>query len=297
MIEVLLLTGFYKTENLPKLYDSIKSEFDMARFHITWFLCKDSFHTSIDPAGFIKKVSDENIVSVYLFEVGADKKNYGGALFNKPLKWAMENGFKEIDPWVYILDHDNVIHPLLPFFIGECEEKHKDKVAMWLNFMITTGNVYLPDRYTGFSNVFVPEIGLIVNKNVTDPSSLVLKFSVYLDIYPLSEEYNYDSLSFRGMLFKLWNEGKLIMQNDMEYWRDRAGTYHNAIIEKDVFDKYHDNEENLGICVMVQDNRPSTENDGRIRFILPKEANHEIMNIVQKYVYEKSSRNLLRRVK
>lgn len=284
MTDVLILTGFYKTENLPKLYESIKREFVREKFNVMWFLCMDKFHTKTHPGEFFCHLLDEGFVMPYLFTVGEDKPNYGGALFNYPLKWAMENGFEQTDPWVYILDHDNIVNPLIPFFISECEEKYPDKTAMWLNFMTLTGNVYLPDKYTGFSAVFSPTYGGNIALNTTDPSSLVLKFSVYLSMFPISDALEYDVVTFRPVMEKLWTEGKLIMQNDMEYWRDRAGAYHNAIIEDEVLDKHFQNAETEQFFLVMQDGRFRTDNEGRVRIVLPKEANEEILKVVKKYI-------------
>ena len=291
MTKIILLTALTRVKNLPTMLDSIKRSFGATEkerlengFDLLWVIVKDKYNCDGDISVFYEQLFNEGI-GFYGFECGKEgQKNYGGNMYNEPLEWLFKhycvNG---TDPWIYIFDDDNIIHPLLPYFLKNAEEKFPSKKAIWLHYEGQDGQKRITYKFTAF--LYVPYCdGSNFLINNPDPSCIIVKSSVYKEIFPLDGRVDYDYTSIRDMMQKLFSEDEIIFQDDIEYWKNRMGAFHNGISEKSFIEGTL-LPEDFNISCVLQDGRWDQNNLGSKRFVLPKEANKEIIEILEKYNY------------
>lgn len=294
MIDIILLTAVIRVKNLPIMYDSIKRAFGATYeerlkngvSNLQWVIVKDRYNCKGDISEFYKTLFEDKF-PFYGFEDGKpNQKNYGGDIYNNALKWLFNNYcINGRDPWIYIFDDDNVINPLIPYFVSKMDEKYPNKRGIWLRYEGINGCPYDIHEYNAFTEFFnIANSKKLYYRN-PDPSGVVLKASVYKENFPLKGRVDYDYTHMREIVRKLFHNGELAFPDDIENWKDRVGAYHNGIrFDEDLkWDIEHC--EDLGLTCVVQDNRLSPTNYGRHRFIIPKEANKEILEIIKKYNY------------
>lgn len=135
MKNLLLITACLRHKNLYKIADSIASASSHFDFHITWLIVFDKYNCKItqnEKDDLSKYLTNLNID--FIFEERGDegKPNYGGTMFNEPLRIMKETVFKDINPYVYIMDDDNIFHPFLLYALKNADEKNfpEDKILV-----------------------------------------------------------------------------------------------------------------------------------------------------------------------
>lgn len=113
METLILMTGTYRLDNLLKIAKSINKYYDeyISKFNIIWLITIDQTHAIGNIENTIEYLNSTNIhYNISYVNINKDKV-YGGDLFNDTLKqYVLENN---INPWVYVLDDDNLLHPSL----------------------------------------------------------------------------------------------------------------------------------------------------------------------------------------
>lgn len=244
--DLILMTGVFRVDNLHKVFQSIKEIFKSNNVNITWLLCYDQHNAKGDISSVLeecKKYQNENPSFGWLFfPVGEDNNpHYGGDLFNGPLQWIKKNWFPSSDPWVYILDDDNTVCPLMGERINEmltCAET-KDKNVVYLNIMYENGIIAPVCNNTFFYEC--TRTGWIPYYVITDPSQIITKYSCIEDFGFYSNKLKYDEDIFHYLINHVesmcfpeeWHP-----TNDFSL--NRYQTTHNGISSKEDIDKWYD---------------------------------------------------------
>ena len=290
--ELVLLTGIIRTENLDIILNSIIDTFPN-NLNITWVLIYDRCNASGDCNHIIERCKEyqktnQRFSWVYYPIEKRDPKKYGGALFNDPLKWIKENWMKDKDPWVYILDDDNTLCPLMMEAIENDIKKANDGDKTIIKYdMLYYGcgvNVPINEKYWGlvtFYNKITPYYAK------TDPSQMVMKYSTVEEIgfYPEGWDYDYK------LYFTLFNNGyrkKILFSTGSQKDIGLRGyeTTHNAIVDKETKEKWEEiiNTKDGAVCGTLM-----AASNGEVPqvFGLSREALKEIYN---KYILGKDGK-------
>ena len=294
MTNIVLMTAVTRPENLPVMLESIKRAFGYTKeeqnengYQLVWAMVRDEYNCKGEKGEvgeFYRTLFEEESVNFLGFKGGyPNQKNYGGDIFENVLDWLVKN--RDDDPWIYILDDDNIVHPLLGKYLKKCDEKHPGIDGIWLNYQSYSGLKMTTDEYNAFLYTKAPdgEIVLITNP---DPSACPMKLSVYKKNLPMGRGGNYDFRWFRSVAENLRNEGKLLLQCDVDgEWNYRSGAFHNGIAElQDLKNDLDDPEANTITCI-VEDTSMENKVRNCQRYVIPKEANREILEIIRKYNY------------
>lgn len=290
MTNVILLTAVTRLKNLPIMAESVRRVFGATKseqakngFGIAWIVVRDRYNCkgSIEE---VKSKLDGCGVDFSVAESGKEgKKNYGGDLFNEPLSELflskLNNGE---DPWIYIFDDDNILHPLMPYMLKEAERLYPERKALWMNYLGSNSTTYVIFKELAFALTNGTN-GKYYSNN-PDPSSILVRLSVYKEFYPMNGDGDYDYTYIRPVMMNLYSKGLLSLQHDIE-WGSRISANHNGISDRRLINEAIRNAKDLIVTVKLQDGRWSGTNFGSVGLYLPPEANKEIMEIVKKYCY------------
>ena len=279
---LILLTGAYRFDNLIHVCKSIENLYNIYidKFDIRWLICKDQYNGFGDFQGFIDYVNNTNINYCVIDTGKPNQKNYGGDLFNEPLKqYVSEENLN--DPWVYVLDDDNIVHPRLFEIFETCinnnfygNKQVITTINKWNcghNREIDSSIFILPDR----SN-FIREWFLF------DPSALIVKYSILekYEFFPARFLYDFEWMNLKLLYGEYTNT---IWYTDYDggnnaLGRHLIGSYHNALAHCENIDEYK-NCNNLNLEVMLYD---SSINTPLMIPVLDKETKEKIIDLIYK---------------
>lgn len=292
MIELILLTGAYRLNNLHQSFDSICENFaNKEDIHVTWVICLDQYNKIGDISPIVEKCKSACSffgMGYWICPSGKEgQPNYGGDLYNDALKWVKEKQFKDCDPWVYIFDDDNIIHPAfansLSYVIGKSEETGKD--IIW----------FTKSQMGGFIDVASKRKSYAFKKygngerdatDLPDPSQILMKYSTIEDIGFFVGGLEYDRKLWE---FIEWNEERVLYPSDwlpVNSWRDFCGqvqTYHNGQISDKEIKCIESLPSDKSYMLICQGNDAT---DGRaFRVVLPNEIGEKALsNAIDYYV-------------
>lgn len=294
MIELILLTGAYRLNNLHQSFDSIYDNFANRKdVHVTWLICVDQFNKNGDINPIIEKCENackEFGMGYWIFPSGKKRQpNYGGDLYNNALKWVKENYFKDSDPWIYIFDDDNIIHPAFACSLEKVTSKSEanGKDIIWftksqMEGFITPSSKRKSYAFKKYKN------GKIEATDLPDPSQLLMKYSTIEEFGFFVGGLEYDR--------KLWefieiNESRVLYPSDwlpVNSWRDFCGqvqTYHNGQITDKEVESINSLPSDKSYMLICQGNDVT---DGRaFRVVLPNEVGEKAMSDAISYYTKK----------
>lgn len=289
MKELILMTAASRRENLKQTYDSIENCFrNVSDVHVTWLICHDQYnmHGNLDEIiDLCKKGCAEFGMGWLVYDTGKKgQSNYGGDMYNDALKWIKENWFKEADPWVYILDDDNIIHPAMALNFNHitdvCEKKGKEIV--WLTMSHEKGGL-LPAYRDGLFAYHKNEDGSEVCFNgLPDPSQILMKYSTVEKMGFYSTTFEYD----RDMwLYLEINFNSILLPNE---WLDnvygmvtsQVQAYHNGQPSKEQFECLS-KKTNKSYALLCQGNK--TTDPFCERIVLPESIGEKCLSKAQNY--------------
>ena len=290
MVNIILLTAVTRPKNLPIMAESVRRVFGAAKsertengFNVTWIVVRDRYNCkgSLEE---VKSKLDGCGVDFSVTESGKEgKKNYGGDLFNEPLSELflskLSNGE---DPWIYIFDDDNILHPLMPYMLKEAERLYPERKALWMNYLGSNSTTHVIFKELAFALTDGTD-GKYYFSN-PDPSSIFVRLSVYKEFYPMNGDGDYDYTYIRPVMMNLYSKGLLSLQHDIE-WGCRISANHNGISDGRLINEALNSSKDLIVTVKLQDGRWTGTNFGSVGLYLPPEANKEIIEIVKKYCY------------
>ena len=216
METLILMTGTYRLDNLLKIAKSINKYYDeyISKFNIIWLITIDQTHAIGNIENTIEYLNSTNIhYNISYVNINKDKV-YGGDLFNDTLKqYVLENN---INPWVYVLDDDNLLHPSLFNTFNICLNN-----SFYGNKEIILLTLKWDDTYIREINEDI--LGVSDNKNfiqgehMIDPSATILRYNILKKYGMFPPIYLYD---FKWLNPLIWEEQKL---NNIIYYHYYSG--------------------------------------------------------------------------
>lgn len=234
---LILLTALYRFDNLLLLAKIVKKYvYDYSHFlDIHWLICKDAYNGVGNLDEFFEYISqpEQQNINWTMYDSGTPaKENYGGALFNIPLQDYVEN-FKNLNnPWIYILDDDNILHPnifeTLKIFIYE----NRNEEVILLNCRFDEGFVRMFNK----DNLNIPgRSGWIEGIHMADPSCVIMKYNIIKKHGFVSDEFYYDFHWLGELINKELSENniftaqELVVYLDKFYFAEVVNSYHNHL--------------------------------------------------------------------
>ena len=250
---LILLTAALRFNNLIDIAKSINIKFDEYNniFNIKWVICLDQYNGYGNYDDCIEYLKTTNI-DYKIYKSGKpNQKNYGGALFNEPLQeYVKENNLN--NPWIYILDDDNIIHPNLYKIFNIC----LDNEFYGNKEIITTINKW----HCGHNREINKDIHLIPNAInyiqewfLFDPSQVILRYNIIEKYGFITDNELYD-FYWLNMPVIQNEQNNTIWFNEYEYsfGRHIVGTYHNGLVHKKDIQHFIDsNIDDLNVDVLL----------------------------------------------
>lgn len=287
---VVILTALSRPKNIDEMFESIKYLYSREKkIRIVWTICDDlpNRKEGFDVPEFINKMEEYRKTNPMLLwaycpcEKDDGNKHYGGTLYNGALNYVKEQYFSNIDPWVYILDDDNTICPLMSETlynaINIAEKQNKD--IIYYNMMYENG-VIAPLCWYTFRPVNDEE-HYYPYYYETDPSQILMRYSFLKKIGFYEEIYEYDKRLWR-ILQKEFFEDNILFP---EEWRGKRflnsyQTTHdsiNSIEEKEKWKELLLNDDIAKCCALSI----CVNDEGNKVFIVSSEIMKEIF---EKYI-------------
>ena len=279
--ELILLSAIKRTENLDIVFDSIINTFP-ENLNITWALIFDKYNGNGDCNHIIERCKEyqktnQRFSWLYYPNNERSDEKWGGVMFNDPLKWIKENWMKDKDPWVYILDDDNTLCPLMMEAIVKDmrEAKEKGKALIHYDMLYEGGiNAPLSELYFG---VVVINTDITPNYQATDPSQIVIKYSLLKDMGFYRNVRTYDFEMYWDFVGKYKNRILFSKGTSDDIGLHGYETTHNAIVDKKTKGEWGDivNNKEGAVCGTLM-----TATNGKIPqvFHLGREDLKEIYN-------------------
>jgi len=253
MIQIILITAVLRTKNLLYILENLKNVFKDYKSIIEpmWVLCFDKFNAKIDKT-IISKITKECTasgirISIY-YQGEPNKENYGGTLFNLPLKDLKNHTYMNSNPFVYILDDDNILSTSFPRFL-QTIDKLPEYSLYWMNMVDEFGS----HRFARYADALAYRQGTGVNSNYRvihpcaslDPSQFITKLDFILDIGGFTGERSYDYDFMNNLYYNpkfqnvVWYQGNKPWIRDNTYHSSTC--YHNALVKRsDIADTIRD---------------------------------------------------------
>lgn len=256
--------------NLGKMFESIKNNLcNDAKNHVTWIICPDKYHNADDFTSIVEKCkeySEENPwFGWFLYPSGKDQdENYGGDIFNEPLKNILPY-YENENTWVYVLDDDNTINPLM----GEIVNKSIDIAEQYSKKCICFNMLYedgvLAPYVDKYFNIVTKE-GRTAHYQIVDPSQLLIKSNLLIERGGYPSGFDYDKEIWNFLKEEGFNE--ILFPNVFlgNYYMNNYQTTHNGISS---------NERKMkGKCILDNDEAKScyisiaTNKEGNLSFMV-----------------------------
>lgn len=193
---IILSAICYRDFNLEKIFETIKRNLcNDGKTQVTWVLCQDKYNSKKDISHIFNKCKEyqtENPHFGYFFYPSGNKQetNYGGELFNDALNYVLQF-YNKKNTWVYILDDDNTINPLMGEILNKAIDiaDREQKRCIYFN-MIYENGVLAPmeDCYFDIKS----KEGYTAYYHITDPSQLLLRADLLIEKngYPKGSTYD-----------------------------------------------------------------------------------------------------------
>lgn len=246
MIEVILITAVLRSKNLPYIFENIKTTFkEYKEISVMWSLCFDMYNSEIDNdiiENIIKQCIDENIrISVY-YQGLPGIANYGGNLFNKPLSDLKCKSYPTSNPFLYILDDDNILSSNFPkFLINMNESKETNQYSVWWTNMVDEfGSHYFARN----ADALAYREGFGRNKGFRiihpcaslDPSQMISTLDFILEMGGFAGSRDYDYKFMTRIYYDPRFQNKIWYQGNDPWIRNgkfiSSTTYHNALVKR-----------------------------------------------------------------
>lgn len=285
-MDILLVTAALRIDNLRYIAKNIKEVFDgEEEIRPVWVICYDKYNSGITEEFKlnIEEYCKNNSIEVHSFMEGQkDVENYGGALMNYPLQYMKNNFYKETNPFVLVLDDDNILSKnLLVFIKSHCLT---NEWTWWLNML----DEYGAQRFSrsidrlAYIKGFGPNEGTnIIHRCATcDPSQLLIRLNTllvlggfenhrYYDFAFMTHFYNNDF----GIDHRTGYQGNMSNVPNEKFY---ISCYHNGLVTPKMIDE------------TLNDLKENSQDDSYIRVHVDKhnyniQLNKEDLEVLLKY--------------
>lgn len=291
--QLILIIAAYRFNNLISVLRNIDRYYEKysQKFDIYIVICKDKLNNigSFDAAYEFLNNSSMNwlaLESGHIKRTEQNTGNYGGDIMNEPLKFAVDEYFKLNNPWVYILDDDNIIHHdffdmfLYVLDMMKVNEDYKDILIM--NMALQDGLIkeiypyalvdeHLNSHWSGWSEM-------------ADPSQVIIKYDIIKKYGYYGGGFLYDFEWLNKQL--LYNE----KQNDNIFYYTNlpnhiVSCYHNGLHDTKELEQYvNSNIEDINIDLHIQNTKLNT--DRHLFSVLSDVSKKKILDIIKNEVNE-----------
>lgn len=260
---LILLTGsmywdklIYLAKDLNRYYDKYSEIFD-----IYWVICLDQYngHGSYDNT--LVYLYETNIKYMVYDSGKPNQKNYGGDLFNGPLEHFV-NEHNLNNPWIYIFDDDNIIHPRLFKVLKKCYDNdfYRGKEIISTINKWNCGHNREIDVHTILrpmnNSSYIDEWGL------HDPSQVIFRYTIFQKYNGIGggELYDFYWLNF-PVLFEELKNNNIIFYTDYDggFGKHIVSSYHNGLVLNEQINNFENEDINdINIDILLQTNNVDT---------------------------------------
>jgi len=289
--DLIILTACTKPKNIIQIEKSIRQ---LNGINFVWMIGFDLINceSDISPTEYyLLKLNKPNYLwcSLHLPE----GKHYGGEVYNPILNLVQARLNIKNSPWVYILDHDNIIHPLFPDYfrqlLGFSKVLPNHKIAWMTDRRGYGGYVDESDQY--FQNVsfeYYGHQGYTPRSFCPDPSQVLLKLDFLLDVGMYGGGFEYDFKWFTPTL-RAHSDKIIWFYKIDDYGADIVRCYWNGLrtedeVLSDLFDLNH--AEATGLDVIFEST--NERNKTKVYPILKKSTKEAILKLIRADILEDS---------
>lgn len=253
------MTACLKHENLPEISKSIiESQHQNPDFSICWLIIIDQYNSTLMQMSeetqrqFVMKLHnsliENDIQHVIEYSGKPGQKNYGGDMFNEPLKRLQNTPIIE-DSMLYILDDDNIVHPLLlPTIKRALAHGFNRGRILWLTKQSEYGYIAEAVRENAYAKIEIPngDEWRCWEVFCLDPSQAVQWVEDVYNWKPNNSDPDYPGAGENGMFpngfaydsalylgrYEIEPESFMFFTDFLEssYWvHDIPSTYHNGL--------------------------------------------------------------------
>lgn len=232
MNNLILITGSIRVNALKQIRDSIIYSLRPHMIEFTWLICKDRKVKESNQFydDFVEECKKFGVNAVWYPGGSSTKKNYGGDIMREPLLAFKKDRPKlfQSDPWIYVLDDDNILHPLFgyTFRITSNVAENNGRKIIWLNKIRETG--FTDDAYRETAMTSGARGNYWVMNTMPDPSQIILRSSLFGPNFSrLTGGLDYDYKSYVPICRDHINE--ILFQNEWNrYNGNLIHAYHNG---------------------------------------------------------------------
>lgn len=249
MKTLILITPVLRTDNLIKIGRNIIKTFEKEEYiKPHWVMCFDRYHADMDPLKIktLEVLCLKHKLNYSIYAQGEDKDaNYGGALMNKPLQDLKRKMYKDDNPYVYILDDDNILSPNILCYMHNKVMSDETGCIWWLNMLDEYGAHRFSrriDRLAGVKGAGVNQGYYVIHPCAScDPSQVIIKLDTILELggYGSTRMYDYDFMN-KILMNEKNIQPKVRYQGDASNIRDSSfyiSCYHNGLVSSDEITK------------------------------------------------------------
>ena len=205
MINLTLLTGTnhpYRMEYiLPSIVDA--NELYKGQVRIHWCICIDQYNSPVEYTSdsYIRDLFDKVVskgLQCSIYTVGKpNQPNYGGDLFNEPFydvyKESKVSFPNDGEPWFYVLDDDNILHPFVTDTLIKCNRLHSDKKIILMSKYRETGITdQCPPAMAFNSHWDNSDLNFTPTQLAADPSQLIIRGDLINEVGGYGSGFRYD---------------------------------------------------------------------------------------------------------
>lgn len=239
-MDILLVTAALRVDNLKYIAKNIKDVFaNEDTIRPVWLICYDQYnsHVTRESIDSLKQYCKENNIEEHTFMEGKpNQENYGGGLMNGPLRYMKETFYKNSNPFVLVLDDDNILSEnFLRFVKSHCMD---NEFTWWLNMLDEYGAQRFCRKIDRLAYIDGEGRGKgykIIHRCATgDPSQLLLRLDTLLVLGGFGSQRLYDFAFMSNFLNNSFDiDNRTGYQGDQSLCPDEnfyISCYHNGLV-------------------------------------------------------------------
>jgi hypothetical protein len=285
---ILLVTPVLRTDNLQYIAKNIVKRFsEQNTYNPFWVICIDQYHadTSLLKIRKLEVYLLEHNIPYRIYYQGVEgDANYGGTLMNAPLLDIQNHYANGSNPWVYVLDDDNILSRNFFKFLNTYTSD--TDVAWVMNMLDEFGS----HRFSRSSDFLSGKSGTGINEGFyvihpcasCDPSQLLIRLDKLLELEGFGNTRFYDYEFMNKCINNACNIGSIIKcQGTDPNIRNNdffISCYHNGLVKENMINE------------VITDLSNDSTNDSYVRIHTKNHmfnvelTNDEIIEILQKHL-------------
>lgn len=233
-MDLIFVTAAFRLKNLTAIAQSIKTAMaNYSNIEYSWHICVDEYNAKGDLKKLKKYFDIYNIPHMIVKSGKPNQPNYGGDIMGAGI-YCIDDSYG--NPWIYILDDDNIVHPMIPEIIFRLKTGSLDigkKEIIWTTCTWFTGKMV--ETYKGLAFQQCPDLergGSILSQfTYADPSQVLMKKSIYDKYGPMPGGFRYDfDWLLPLMRTEMLSNDNVAVYSDIDgFCRDKFHTWHNGL--------------------------------------------------------------------